>query len=335
MRDFADKVVAPAAYQYDTERRAAARHRRADGRAGAVRPAVPEGVRRAGRRLLRPLPRGRGARARRPVASRSRSRPASGSARCRSSASAPRRRSSAGCPTCSPGSALAGFGLTEAERGIGCRGHQDHGASRRRRVGDQRHQAVHHQLRHGDHELRHDHRGDRREGRRRRPQEGALHDHRAERHPRLHRRARLRQGRLAHLRHAPAHASRTCACPRRTCSGSAAAGSRTSSTSSTRAASRSPRSRGAARGLPRGGDALREEAQRVRRADRREPAHRVHDRAMQARVHTARLAWHRRRPPLVAGKPFKIEAAIAKLHAARPRWTTPATRRRSSAATAS
>ena len=117
VRDFADEVVAPRAYEADRTHDAAARHRRADGRAGPVRPAVPRGVRRAGRRLLRAVPRDRGARPRRPVArdhARGRRR---ASAPCRCSASAPRSRSRSCCPTCSRARALAGFGLTEPEAG--------------------------------------------------------------------------------------------------------------------------------------------------------------------------------------------------------------------------
>ena len=90
----------------------------------------------------------------------------------------------------------------------------------------------------------------------------------------------------------------TSACPRRTCSASAGAASRTSSRRSTRAASRSPRS---AR-VPRRGASRR----RMRYAKSRnvfgqpigENQHIAFKIArMQARVHSARLAWLRRRPP--------------------------------------
>ena len=83
--------------------------------------------------------------------------------------------------------------------------HQDPRRARRRRVGRQRLQAVHHQLRLRHHLARHRHRAHRRASGRP-PRD--LHDHRPDRHARLRRRARLRQARLARQRHAPAELRR-------------------------------------------------------------------------------------------------------------------------------
>ena len=92
-REFAREVVAPVIAEHYERARVPVRDRPADGQDGPVRPAVPGGVRRHGRRLLRALPGPRGAGPGRLVASRSRWRPASRSARCRSTGSAPRSRS--------------------------------------------------------------------------------------------------------------------------------------------------------------------------------------------------------------------------------------------------
>ena len=99
------------------------------------------------------------------------------------------------------GRALAGFGLTEPEAG------SDAGATRTtaRLEGDEwvingSKQFITNSGT-GDHAVRDRHRRDRRA---RRPQ-GDLDDHRAERHPGIHRRGALRQGRLERLRHASAH----------------------------------------------------------------------------------------------------------------------------------
>ncbi len=81
---------------------------------------------------------------------------------------------------------------------------QDQGRARRRRVGRQRRQAVHHQLRLRHHLGRHGDRPHRHPGSTANRQGRGQHDHPAVRHARLHRRAGLRQARLARLRHAPA-----------------------------------------------------------------------------------------------------------------------------------
>ncbi len=99
------------------------------------------------------------------------------------------------------GQTLAGFGLTEPGAG------SDAGATKtkaelvERRVGRQRRQAVHHQLRLRDHQRRH---GDRAHRHARGRQAGDQRDPRPVRHARVHRREGLRQARLARLRHAPA-----------------------------------------------------------------------------------------------------------------------------------
>ena len=73
-----------------------------------------------------------------------------------------RSRRSAGSPTSRRAGKLAAFGLTEPEAG------SDAGATRttrraaRRRVGHQRREDLHHERRHGDHRVRHDHRAHRR-----------------------------------------------------------------------------------------------------------------------------------------------------------------------------
>ena len=80
---------------------------------------------------------------------------------------------------------------------LGRRQRPHHGEARRRRVGDRRRQAVHHQLRHRDLRLRLDHRGDRR-GRR---AQGDLEPDRAHRDARLRGRRALPEDGLERLRH--------------------------------------------------------------------------------------------------------------------------------------
>ena len=92
-----------------------------------------------------------------------------------------------------------------AGRRLRRRGHEDQGRAARRRVGRQRQQAVHHQLRVRDHQPGHRHRDDRRAGGR---APRGLHDDRAQRHARVHRGEGLRQARLARLGHPPAQLQR-------------------------------------------------------------------------------------------------------------------------------
>ena len=56
---------------------------------------------------------------------------------------------------------------------------------------------------------------------------------------------------------------------------------------------------------------------------------------MEARAHTARLAYYAAAAKMLHGEPFKKEAAIAKLVASNAVMDNPARPRRSSAATAS
>ena len=83
------------------------------------------------------------------------------------------------------GRALAGFGLTEPEAGSDAGATRTTATARRRGVGDQRLEAVHHQLGHRHHAVRH---GDGGHGGAGRPQ-GDLDDHRAVRHAGVHRRS--------------------------------------------------------------------------------------------------------------------------------------------------
>ena len=144
-------------------------------------------------------------------------------------------------PQLCSGEMLGAFGLTEPGGGSDAGATAHHArCSTGRRVGDQRHEVLHHQLRHGHHRPGHRHRRHRHQGRRR---QGDLSDHRPVRHARLHRRAGVLQGRLVRLGHPRAVVRRMSACPRRTCSASAAAATRSSCASWTRAASPSPPSR--------------------------------------------------------------------------------------------
>ena len=170
-----------------------------DGRARAVRPGRAGGVRRHGRRrrLHQPLRRDRGARPGRPVdrhhALRRRR------ARHQPDPDLRFRGAEAALPPGPRGGPGArGLRADRAGRRLGRRGHPHEGGPRRRRVGHQRLQGLHHQLRHRHHLGRHGHRPHRHPRGRLGP---AQRDHGPERHARLHRRARLRQARLARLRH--------------------------------------------------------------------------------------------------------------------------------------
>ena len=125
-----------------------------------------------------------------------------------------------------------------ARRRLRRRRHPHHRGARRRRVGDQRHEVLHHQLRHRHHRPDHRHRGHRHaeaDGRK----EISTH-HRPVRHPRPHR-AHRSTARSAGTPPTPASCpSPTSASPRRTSSASEAAATPTSCASWTRAASPSP-----------------------------------------------------------------------------------------------
>ena len=171
-----------------------ARRARADGHP------VPGGVRRRRRRTRSPTrSRSRSWRAStRRCASRSpRTRR---SARCRSTSGERTSRSATGCPQLCAGKRLAAFGLTEPEAGSDAGNMRTPRRARGRRVGDQRREAVHHQLRHRHHRLRDDHRGHRLRER----QQGDLEHHRPERHARLRDRRAVPQDGLERLGHAAA-----------------------------------------------------------------------------------------------------------------------------------
>ena len=78
--------------------------------------------------------------------------------RCRSTSGAATSSSSEWLPALCAGERLAAFGLTEPEAGSDAGDDPHPGAPRRRRVGDRRREAVHHQLRDRDLRLRDDHR---------------------------------------------------------------------------------------------------------------------------------------------------------------------------------
>ena len=174
------------------------------------------------------------------------------------------------------GRALAGLRADRAGRRLRRRCHPHQGGPRRRRVGRQRLQGVHHQLRHRHHLGRHGHRPHRHQRRRLGP---AQRDHDPFRHAGLHRRAGLRQARLARLRH-PRPDLRGLPRPgRQPARPARATASSSSSRPSTTAASPS---RALAVGLTpaaaRGDHRLRQDPQGVRQADRRQPGRLLPDR---------------------------------------------------------
>ena len=174
VRDFADTVVAPAAYQYDTERRLPMEIIAQMGELGLFGLPFPteyggqggdyvdlclaiEALARVDQSIAVTLEAGVGLGIMPIYPLRHRGAEAALAAR-------PARRAAR-----SPG-----FGLTEAEPGSDAGGTETTAVLDGRRVGHQRHQAVHHQLRHADHQRRHDHRRHRREeGQGRHRQEGA------------------------------------------------------------------------------------------------------------------------------------------------------------------
>ncbi len=101
-------------------------------------------------------------------------------------------------PSLTSGEKIGAFGLTEPGSGTrrGCARH--HRTPRRRRVGHQRHQGVHHELRYGHHRPGDGRRGDGHAARR--PQ-GDLVDHRSGRHAGLRGVEEVLQGRLERLGH--------------------------------------------------------------------------------------------------------------------------------------
>ena len=192
VRDFAEAEIAPHAAQWDRDHHFPVDVVHADGRARPVRDRLPRAVGRQRRRLRLAVRRDRGARPRRPVDGHhavGRRRPR---APTRSSSSG-RRAKGRWLPDLVAGRALGAFGLTEPDGGSDAGATRTKARASRRRMGDQRLQGVHHQLRHADHVARHGHRAHR--GRH-------LGVRRAGRNTRAHRRARLPQARVARQRHA-------------------------------------------------------------------------------------------------------------------------------------
>jgi acetyl-CoA/propionyl-CoA carboxylase biotin carboxyl carrier protein len=174
------------------------RHRRQDGRDGAVRPAGSGGIRRHGRGLPGVLPDPGGTGPGRLLGRGHRG----GRRRPRHHATVPARHRGTEAAVAAQAVRGTGAGRVRADR-VGRRLRRgrrdaDPGPAGERGMGDRRVEVVHHQLGHGHHRLR----------RRRRHhgypfewQARDLHDHRAERHPRLHRRREVLQGRLVLFRH--------------------------------------------------------------------------------------------------------------------------------------
>ena len=118
------------------------------------------------------------------------------------------------------GRAARGVRADRARGRVGCRQHAHARPARRRRVGDRRRQAVHHQRGHRHLGARHDHRG---HGRERRPP-GDLEPARRERHARVRGGGAVPEDGLERVGHEAARRSPAAVCRRRTCSGRAAPG---------------------------------------------------------------------------------------------------------------
>ena len=240
-------------------------------------------------------------------------------------------------PALCAGEQLAAFGLTEPGGGSDGRRNADHRPARRRRVGHQRLQGVHHQLRHRHHLAGHGRRDHRRPRRRR---QGDLRDHGA-------RRARPGFTVGGRRTRRSAGAPRTPSelffddVPRAGGEPARPAGPRLRPVPAapwTRAGSRSPRWPS---GWPR---AASMSALRVRRASASRSARPIGEYQaiqfkiadMEARGHTARLAWYDAAARMAAGAAVQEGGGHRQADRLRtPRWTTPGTRPRSSAATGS
>ena len=123
--------------------------------------------------------------------------------------------------------------------------------------------------------------------------QGALDDHRAERHARVHRRRRPTTSRAGTPPTRIRSPSTTCGCPRRTCSASAAAASPTScSTLDEGRIAIAALATGVAQGCLDEALATRRPATSSACRSRRTSTSRSRSPSMQARVYTARLAWH-------------------------------------------
>ena len=214
-------------------------------------------------------------------------------------------------PELCQGERLAAFGLTEPGGGSDIPGGMRTTARlRRRRVGDRRLEGVHHELRDLDHVGRHGAR-DYRPGRR---QAGDLGDHGAVRDAGIHRRPGVLQGGLVLLRHQGAGLLRTAGCRRENLLGGVGRGyAQFLQTLDEGRVAIAALAAGLAQGCV--DECLRYAAERT--AFGHELGHyqaiqfKIAD--MAARAHVARLAWYDAAARLVAGEPFKSQAAIAKL----------------------
>ena len=201
------------------------RRRARHGRARAVRPAVPRGVRRRRCRPHDAVHRDRGDRPGRQLAGDH----ARGRCVARRRADPPLRVGGAETGVAAPPVRRRGARCIRSDRTgrrLRRRRHPHQGRARRRGLGDQRREGVHHQLRHRDHGARHRH---------------CPHGSRSRSRPSSCR--PVRQGSRSSRRTArwagtpptrTVSRSTTAGCPSRTCSASVAAASPSSSTSSTR-----------------------------------------------------------------------------------------------------
>ena len=232
------EVVAPQIGEFYERDEFPTADRAADGRARPVRPALPGGVRRLGRRLLPPVRRPGGAGPGRQLGGDH----AGGRRLAGRHADLPVRHRGAEAGVAAAAVLRRGAGRVRAHRArrrLGRRRDADDRAARGRPVGDQRLEGVHHQLGHRPHRAGHRHRGDRHEAR------TAARRSRRSSCRRARRASPSGSGtpRSAGTPPTPASCrSPTAGCPRRTWWASGAAATRSSCRSSTRAGSRSPRS---------------------------------------------------------------------------------------------
>ena len=218
-------------------------------------------------------------------------------------------------PLLASGKALAGFGLTEPEAGSDAGGTKTTAKLERRGMGHQRQQGIHHQLRHRHHPARHRHRRDRPGGTPgRQHQEGDLHHPGAHRHARVHGGEGLQQGRLERLGHPPADPRQR---PR---PGGEPAGRRGAAATPTSCSildegriAIAALAIGAAQGCVDQSVKYAKERSAFGQNIGKYQAIAFKIARMQARAHTARLAYYDAAARMLAGKPFKTQAAIAKM----------------------
>ena len=246
VREFAEAEIAPHAAQWDRDHHFPVDVVQKMGKLGLFGPHRARGVRRRrrGRRLHQPVRGDRGDRPRRPVDGHH----PRGGGRPRHQPDPDLRHRRAEGSTWLPdlvaGPDARRLRPDRARRRLRRRGDPHQGRARRRRVGRQRRQAVHHQLRLRDHLAGHGHRPHRRRARTARPRS------RRSSCPRgtpgfTAEKAYDKLGWHASDTH-PLTFERRAACPRPTCSASGAAATRSSSPPSTTAGSPSPRWRSAA-----------------------------------------------------------------------------------------